>query len=101
MWRCLVSEVDDGTGQEDSDRLIRCLAEDDYQVWDKRDKLKLYIIHGVQTLPRNPSHSNDFQATQEITSCKICSRDRILRDMWVRIFYVRFPNQPQYGYWNE
>lgn len=35
----LVSEVDDGTGQEDPDRLIRCLVENAYGVWVKRDKL--------------------------------------------------------------
>jgi hypothetical protein len=33
LGRCLVSGVDDGTGQEDPDRLIRGLVDDAYQVW--------------------------------------------------------------------
>lgn len=45
LGRCLVSEVDDGTGQEEPVRLIRCLADDDYQVWVERDKMNLHIIH--------------------------------------------------------
>ena len=36
---CLVSEVDDGTGQEDPDRLTRCLVENAYGMWVKRDQL--------------------------------------------------------------
>ena len=35
----LVSEVDNGTGQEDPDRLTRCLVENAYGMWVKRDQL--------------------------------------------------------------
>jgi hypothetical protein len=34
-----VFEVNDGTGQEDPDRLIRCFANDAYEVWVERDKI--------------------------------------------------------------
>ncbi len=60
MGRCLVSEVDDGTGQEDPDRLIRCLADDDYQVWVVRDKMNPIVIHHIRSLPWVPCHSNGF-----------------------------------------
>jgi len=39
LGRCRLSEVDDGTGQEDPDRLIRCLVENAYGVRVKPDKL--------------------------------------------------------------
>jgi hypothetical protein len=41
----LVSEVDDGTGQEDPDRLIRCLVGKGNEVCVESDKLNLSIIH--------------------------------------------------------
>ena len=39
VGRCRLSEVDDGTGQEDPDRLTRCLVENAYGMWVKRDQL--------------------------------------------------------------
>ena len=81
LVRCLGSEVNDGTGQEGPDRLIRCLLDNAYQVWVERDRMVLYVANQIRSLPCVPCHSNGFQATQEITSCRICSRDRILRDL--------------------
>jgi hypothetical protein len=47
LGRCLGSEVNDGTGQEDPDRLIRCTVDDAYQVWVGRDKMNLYITNQI------------------------------------------------------
>jgi hypothetical protein len=38
--RCSVSELNDGTGQEDPHPLTRCLHENAYEAWVKRDRLK-------------------------------------------------------------
>jgi hypothetical protein len=65
-------EVNDGPGQEDPDRLIRCLVDDAYQVWVERDKMNSHMIHQIQSLPWVPSHSNGFQPTP---------RDKYLQDI--------------------
>ena len=88
--RCPGSEVKDDTGEEEPDRLIRCLVDDAYEVWVERDKINPHIIHQIRSLPWVPCHSNGFQTTQEINFCWICSNNLILRDMWVRSFYVIF-----------
>ena len=67
LGRCLVSEVDDGTVQEDPDRLIRCLVDDAYQVWVKRDKMNPNDIHQIRSLPWVPCHSNGFQTIKKIS----------------------------------
>ncbi len=61
MGRCLVSVVDDGTAQEDPDRLIQCLVDDAYGVWVECDKMNLHIIHQIRSLPWAPCYSNVFK----------------------------------------
>jgi hypothetical protein len=65
--RCLVFEINDGTGQEDPDRLIRCFADDAYEVWVERDKMNPNVIHQIRSLPWVPCHSNGFQIIKKIS----------------------------------
>jgi hypothetical protein len=62
------SEVKDGTGEEDPDRLIRCLVDDAYEVWVERDKINSHIIHQIRSLPWDAFISNGFQAIKK-TNC--------------------------------
>ena len=83
-------EVNDSPGQEIPDPLPPpgvCIG-NAYEVWDERDKLNLYIIHGIQTLPSDPCHSNGLQAIKKSITGRIYSVDWILHDMWVRTFYI-------------
>jgi hypothetical protein len=62
-----VFEINDGTGQEDPDRLIRCFADDAYEVWVERDKMNPNVIHQIRSLPWVPCHSNGFQTIKKIS----------------------------------
>ena len=88
LGRYHFSEVNDGPGQENPDRLIRCLVDDAYQVWVERDRMIQHITNQIRSLPWVPVTAMAFKLSKRSSTCRICSRDRILRDMWVRIFYV-------------
>ncbi len=81
-------EVNDGPGQEDPDHFIRCLVDDAYQVWVERDRMIQHVTNQIRSLPWVPVTAMAFKLSKRSSTCRIYSRDRILRDMWVSIFYV-------------
>jgi hypothetical protein len=87
--RCSVSELNDGTGQEDPDPITRCLLENAYVAWVKRDRLKRNIIHQIRSLLWDPCYNKTSMTSKRSIVCGICSGNHlILREMYARIFYV-------------
>jgi hypothetical protein len=66
LGRCPVSEVYDGTEQEDPDPLTRCLLDNAYAVWVESDKLGLHIVHRIHSFSSDPCRSNGFQVIKKI-----------------------------------
>jgi hypothetical protein len=71
--RCLVFEINDCTGQEDPDRLIRCFADDAYEVWVERDKIsfiksdryhRFHVTALVFKPPKRPTPSGHFEVVR-------------------------------------
>ena len=92
--RCSISEVYDGTCQVDTDPLTRLLPDKACELRVVCYRLNLHIIHQIRALHRIHIIAIAFKLSKRSSSCRICSSDWILRDMYVRILYVRQAKHP-------